>query len=537
MGEAVAKLSPDAKASKGIDPKGLRSYIFSRRTSELVIAFCGAVGSGVSTVAQEFKKLMEDSRYGYRLERIKVSDLIEKAEPYLSDPVPEFMWPQATPNPRAKRTARLQDLGDALRYQFSYDALAVLAISEISIKRAQGHLTEQVKEKIIKGEELPNENVRTIWLVDSLKNPEEVKTLRSIYGSMFYLIGVLSPFDVREGRLRKKGMSTSEAGIILDRDASGSFDHGQKLVDTIHMADFFVNNAWETTANVTASLQRFISILFGQLVPPTKEEYAMYVAQSAAYNSACLSRQVGAAVMAEDGNIISYGYNDVPKCGGGLYCSGDGPDNRCYATPEKCRSESEKDTIKEKIKTILSSSSLKNEDVDAVLAVIYKESGIKNLTEFSKAVHAEMDAIIKVARRGTGGIEGCKMFVTTYPCHNCAKHIVAAGIKSVVYIEPYEKSLALKLHDDSITSNPAAGEGKVKFIPFDGVAPRQFQNFFVIHGERKEKEEVLRTPPNEVFPISDKFRDSFQFYEAKAIQSLMETPLSGILQPEQGDKK
>ncbi|MDN3612645.1 hypothetical protein QWZ16_23945 [Vibrio ostreicida] len=29
--------------------------------------------------------------------------------------------------------------------------------------------------------------------------------------------------------------------------------------------------------------------------------------------------------------------------------------------------------------------------------------------------------------------------VRLFPCHNCAKHIVASGIKRVVYVEPYPK--------------------------------------------------------------------------------------------------
>lgn len=518
MGEPAAKIAMPVKSVKGVKPGDLRDYILSRRTPEMVIAFCGAVGSGVSTVTTEFKNLMEASPYGYRVERIKVSDLIVKAEKS-QEKLAKLPALFREASPRATKTAKLQDLGDALRQEFSYDILAQLVISDIASKRVTGgHISEAGREKLLKGEE-PREEVRTVWLVDSFKHPDEVKTLRCVYGSMFYLVGVLCPVNTRAARLKRKGMTDGEVGVILERDTSEPFDYGQKLIDTIHMSDFFINNGRENLDPIRTSIQRYIAILFGKLVTPTLEEYAMYVAQSAAYNSGCLSRQVGAAIMAGDGCIISYGYNDVPKCGGGLYCSSDSPDNRCYNTVDKCRSESEKDSIKEKIKGVLTAAglkkeekiqdvitttALKSEDIEALLSKLYKVSGIKNLTEFSKAVHAEMDAIIKVARKAIGGLEGCKMFVTTYPCHNCAKHIVAAGIGSVVYIEPYEKSLAIKLHDDSITSDPDAGEGKVKFIPFDGVAPRQFQNFFVIHGERKD--ETVKVPSNKILPISEKFR-------------------------------
>ena len=43
---------------------------------------------------------------------------------------------------------------------------------------------------------------------------------------------------------------------------------------------------------------------------------------------------------------------------------------------------------------------------------------------------------------------GCSMYMTTFPCHNCAKHIIAAGIK------------------------------KVTFIPFKGVGPHRFIDLF-----------------------------------------------------------
>lgn len=48
------------------------------------------------------------------------------------------------------------------------------------------------------------------------------------------------------------------------------------------------------------------------------------------------------------------------------------------------------------------------------------------------------------------------LYSTTYPCHGCAKHIVAAGISEVVYYEPYPKSRALALHDDSIQEDTRA---------------------------------------------------------------------------------
>jgi hypothetical protein len=59
-------------------------------------------------------------------------------------------------------------------------------------------------------------------------------------------------------------------------------------------------------------------------------------------------------------------------------------------------------------------------------------------------------AISDAARLGRA-TKHATLFCTTFPCHICTKHIVAAGIDRVVFLEPYPKSLSQKLHGDSIT--------------------------------------------------------------------------------------
>src|SRR3954464_15400320 len=91
-------------------------------------------------------------------------------------------------------------------------------------------------------------------------------------------------------------------------------------------------------------------------------------------------------------------------------------------------------------------------------------------------VHAEMEAIASCARVGVSPRNGV-MYTTTFPCHNCAKHIVAAGIRAVQYVEPYPKSRALELHNDSIAvENPQPG--KVLFNPFVGISARRYVDLF-----------------------------------------------------------
>jgi hypothetical protein len=61
-----------------------------------------------------------------------------------------------------------------------------------------------------------------------------------------------------------------------------------------------------------------------------------------------------------------------------------------------------------------------------------------------------------------------------------AKHIVAAGIVRVVYIEPYPKSKAAEFHDDAICLGFSDGSDLVHFEPFVGVGPRRFFDLFSI---------------------------------------------------------
>lgn len=53
-------------------------------------------------------------------------------------------------------------------------------------------------------------------------------------------------------------------------------------------------------------------------------------------------------------------------------------------------------------------------------------------TKYSRIVHGEMNAILNAH----GSVDGCTLYVPFPPCDRCAVHVVQAGIKRVVYIEP-----------------------------------------------------------------------------------------------------
>ena len=84
-------------------------------------------------------------------------------------------------------------------------------------------------------------------------------------------------------------------------------------------------------------------------------------------------------------------------------------------------------------------------------------------------------------------MSGHRLFSTTFPCHNCARHIIEAGIVEVVYREPYEKSLASSLHSDALIVDPDL-EVKDKLVirRFVGVGPPRYLDLFA-KPKRKDK--------------------------------------------------
>jgi cytidine deaminase len=113
---------------------------------------------------------------------------------------------------------------------------------------------------------------------------------------------------------------------------------------------------------------------------------------------------------------------------------------------------------------------------------ITEKALLRDIIEFMRAVHAEMAAISSVAKRGVS-IDGCVMYVTTFPCHECARHIVVIGISEVYFIDPYPKSRVPEMFEDSIVVDREA-KGKIPFRAFTGIAPRLYADAFTAPNRR-----------------------------------------------------
>ena len=102
--------------------------------------------------------------------------------------------------------------------------------------------------------------------------------------------------------------------------------------------------------------------------------------------------------------------------------------------------------------------------------------------------------ICDAAMRGVP-VSGGTLYCTTFPCHMCARHIIAAGIHRVVYIEPYPKSRAKRLYKRAIQvdEDRDADTDAVQFEAFVGVAPSRFIDIFDMV-ERKDRQGYSLNP-------------------------------------------
>lgn len=506
---------------KGRDAK---EKIDKTLTEEIVIAICAPIGSLKEQVINAIIKRLR--AYDYEFEIIKLSSFIEE-----NNLVPFKSVPGET-----EAFSSLQHKingGNQLREKQSNSVLAEFAIGQIYLDRMDKFTVDGA---IPKYEDIKTR--RKCYIIDSIKNPDELILLRAVYREIFYFFSIYSPKQEREHNLLSKGLSKPEVEQIIETDEFENDSNGQKVRDVFTEADFFFRASNFSLKDVDVKVERYLHLIFNsKIITPFSGEIAMYQAKSAAGNSACLSRQVGASITDENGDIISLGWNDVPKFGGNLYRENSTPDFRCKESGF-CSNDTTKDDLAINIvHSILSDGFLQTElfskmDSEKSTAVnerlktiVRKSTKVKDLIEFSRSVHAEMHAIIVGSQLSGSRMINGKLFCTTYPCHNCARHIIVAGIKEIYYIEPYIKSLCIKLHTDAITENEEEND-KVRILVYDGVAPRRFLEFFTMSDSRKTKEgQKNNVDLMTIFPKTRLTLQAIPTLEAQAIHSLVESGL------------
>jgi cytidine deaminase len=354
----------------------------------------------------------------------------------------------------------------------------------------------------------------TAYIIRSFKRVEEVELFREIYTDQFFLVSIYSSRRSRIDFLKRNIGSTTIVGgkdssqladeLIKKDYAEAGVKNGQQVGKTFPRADYFVSA--EPRPQLANNLRRLVRLAFGDpYISPTAEEQGMFFAQAAGLRSLDLSRQVGAAVLGSSGEIKVTGCNEVPRKGGGLYWADDPNVQRDVELGYDANVVLKRHILEDTIARFRSAG-WTGEDVagrplqelldEALLSedAFMESSTFYDVIEFGRAVHAEMAAISEAARAGVS-LQNGRLFCTTFPCHICARHIVAAGIKEVYFIEPYEKSRVKDLYSDSIEVEPA-GEcvDKVAFKAFVGVAPRRYIDFFQARGGKKNADGTALRP-------------------------------------------
>jgi len=468
--------------------------------NELFIAVVAAVGADIGLVISQIGTRL--SEYSYEVHNLRLSTyLAEHAdEDFRELPFDERVW--------AAMTA-----GDDLRRGWDRsDALALHAISDIVATREQiwkKRAGEGTEDEL---EERPPPLDRHAFVIRSLKTPDELETLRAVYGPRLIVVAAFSPRDERLAHLAREiedSRGSDDQGTwartpeeLVDRDEKEEQrSRGQDVSGTFHRADFFVRG-WDREV-IEDDLKRAFEILFGEpFRTPTPDEYCQFMATGAALRSAELPRQVGAAIATPDGSLISLGTNEVPKAGGGSFWDGAEDGNREFEASEIDTNRKHFDQLGGQLADAVDSELRRvieeEKDVDVLpaqrldevraaavesLPAALRDAGLKELTEFGRAVHAEMNALLDAGRRGIA-VQDATLFTTTFPCHNCARHIIGAGIARVVFVEPYTKSRAADLHGDAVIVDELGGHGnesdrdRITVEAFVGVAPRRYLEMF-----------------------------------------------------------
>ncbi len=231
------------------------------------------------------------------------------------------------------------------------------------------------------------------YVVDSIRNPQEVKVLRA--REDFLLLNITAPRKVRFERVRSRGRENDPQTLSVfiemeEREFKSGNPAAQQLLATEKLADRVVPNA----ATLPALRERVRAILLKWIQAqsrPTWDVYFMNIARMVALRSNCMKRRV-AAVIVKDKRIIATGYNGTPR--GVKNCS-EGGCPRCNSLGP---------------------------------------SGA-NLGE-CLCSHAEENAITQSAYHGVN-IKDTVLYTTFSPCLICTKMIINSGIREVVYDAHY----------------------------------------------------------------------------------------------------
>ena len=125
---------------------------------------------------------------------------------------------------------------------------------------------------------------------------------------------------------------------------------------------------------------------------PSWDEYFLAICHVVATRSHDEDTQIGCVIVSPSRRIVSTGYNGLPA----------GVDDAYWAT---------------------------NRVQKVTLPGVFSDQLVYEVDKYDTVTHAEANAIVSAAE----SLRGCSLYCTLYPCNECAKLIITAGIKKVYF--------------------------------------------------------------------------------------------------------
>jgi deoxycytidylate deaminase len=272
----------------------------------------------------------------------------------------------------------------------------------------------------------------TKWVVDSIRNPAEIVFLREQTRG-FFLFGIYADRDTRWNRVADRYDGDRRAFDEDDENDTGknSEREGQRVGDCFSEADVVLANDkpfdavgnldFESFANTVRQYATLVAEPLAKKAPLKEQEALMAMAYAVGQRSSCMQRKVGAIIANERGNVISSGYNEVPR--------GEQP---CIGRFKSCYREK----TREDFRIAIEKAGFSVPGREAELMAEFRRHF--RILDNCRALHAEENAILNLARDGRSvPLSECTLYTTTYPCRLCARRIANLEFRRIVYLEPY----------------------------------------------------------------------------------------------------
>ncbi len=347
------------------------------------------------------------------------------------------------------------------------------------------HLPETINRAIKLIRELSHG--KAFIVIDAIRNPYEAKFFKDRYAA-FHLISINAPDEHRTKYLQKLHKFSPEQIKRIEDEESGKgkseYKHltNPNIKKCIEISDIHIfnpKNEYDNNNILKAQLAWYFALMkHPGLISPTSMERVMQVAYTVKLNSGCISRQVGAVVTDQDNSVKSVGWNDVAK--GQVPCAMRSLNGLMHDfDPMKYSSyERNNEKFREKARQkLIDFTQIGNNGVvlsGRNLSYCFKD--IHNSIEkqsnqvHTRALHAEENAFLQLAKYGGHGITGGRLYTTASPCELCAKKAYQLAISEIVFIDPYPG-----ITKDHILS---IGENSPKLVQFRGAIGKSYHRLY-----------------------------------------------------------